>query len=243
VNDKQQERTEITDYLDVLRGDGVAVVPVVVGGQAVNAWAMYYSERLGAKIDGFRPFTSKDLDVAGNREMLEYIQRVTRGSIFYSEPRSPVIGYVEASFGSRMRRIEVLRHVRGLGSDEIADYLRLRIGDTEVCVLAPPMVLKAKLCNVCTLEQELRNDVNHLRIMILCVREFILDLLARVIDGDGSQRDLVDLLEEIREITTSREASGAEALWKLDFSQVWPRQELVDSRLQKVARFLQHRLP
>jgi len=243
VNWEKQECTGIADYLDVLRADGLSVVPVVVGGQAVNAWAMYYSERLGDKIDRFRPFTSKDLDVAGDRELLEHIKRVTLGRVFYSEPRSPVIGYVEASLGDGTRRIEVLRHVRGLAFDEMADSLLLRIGDVEVSVLAPPKLLKAKICNVCTLDQEDRNDLNHLRIMIHCLREFIRDIMAGVVAGHGTQRDLVDLLEEIREITNSREAAGAESKWDLDFSLVWPRQEMVDSGLQKVARFLQHRLP
>jgi hypothetical protein len=237
-----RQPTGLGDYSDVLGVEAGLPVPVVVGGQAANAWAIYYSKRTGRKLARYRPFTSKDLDLAGNRNLLEHIKRITNGAVFYSEPRSPVVGYVEASLGNGLRKIEVLRDVKGLGRDELADAIQVTVGNLVVHLLAPIKVLKAKICNVVTLDQTERNDVNHVRIMILCVREFILDLLASATDGQISQRDVVDILEELREIVLSPAAEKAENIWSLDFSMVWPIKELAGAGMQKIDRFVQYRI-
>ena len=85
--------------------------------------------------------------------------------------------------------------------------------------------------------------MNHVRIMIACVREFILDLLASVAANNATQRDLVDLLEELRETLTDSTARKAAKMWDLDFSTVWPVDDLANSGMQKIQRFLQYRLP
>ncbi|MEI6820052.1 MAG: hypothetical protein WCL19_10685 [Verrucomicrobiota bacterium] len=242
MNEATGQPTEISDYSDVLRVKAGLPVPVVVGGQAANAWAIYYSKRIGRPLARYRPFTSKDLDITGNRNLLEHIQRITNGAVFYSEPRSPVIGYVEASLRDGLRKIEVMRDVKGLGRDELADSIPVTVGNLVVHLLAPIKVLKAKICNVVTLDQRDRNDVNHVQIMILCVREFILDLLASAAAGRVSQRDVVDLLEELREILLRPVAAKAEKMWNLDFDQVWPIEELTGSKMQKIERFVEYRI-
>ena len=160
-----QKPTELADYSDVFGVEAGLPIPVIVGGQAANAWAIYYSKRIGRKLARYRPFTSKDLDITGNRELLEHIKRITKGTVFYSEPRSPVIGYVEASLGDGLRKIEVLRDVRGLARNELSDAIQVTVGKLVVHLLAPIKVLKAKLCNVVTLDQSDRNDVNHAHII------------------------------------------------------------------------------
>ena len=167
---------------DTTIGDCAAIVginttqgkPVIVGGQAANVWANFYFSRIGARLSRFRPFTSKDLDLAGDRSLLEQIRDVTGGSIHYSGPRTPVIGYVETLIGETSRKIEVLRDVKGLQRWELADA--------------------------------------------------------------------VNLLEELREIVRSPEATKAATIWGLDFTSVWPINNLVEFRMQKIQRFVQHRL-
>jgi hypothetical protein len=137
---------------------------------------------LARKLDGrswkrLRPACSQFVKLL--RECLEHIKKITQGTVSYSEPRSPVVGVVEAPLGRGSRKIEVLRDVKGLGPQELEDVVQILIGNTIVNVLAPTKVLKAKICNAVTLDQFGRDDVKHVRIMILCVREFILDLLPR----------------------------------------------------------------
>ena len=234
--------TTISDYAAVVGIDSVQGVPVIVGGQAANAWALFYFSRIGKQLARLRPFTSKDLDLAGDRSLLERIRHVTGGDIFYSGPRTPVIGYVETLIRDVPRKIEVLRDVNGLSRPELADAVDLIVDGLRVRVLAPVKVLKAKICNAVTLDQADRNDVNHLLIMIECVREFIRDILVEIIEGRATQRDAVNLLEELREIVSSPTAAKAARMWGLDFSSVWPLYDMSQCGMQKILRFVEHRL-
>jgi hypothetical protein len=49
-------------------------------------------------------------------------------------------------------------------------------------------------------------------------------------------------MEELREIVLNPVADQAETMWHLDLSKVWPVQELEGSGLQKIERFVQHRI-
>lgn len=239
---RKERGREIHDYFDVVAPVDGSEAPVVVGGQAANAWATYYSERVGDELRRFRPFTSKDIDLAGDRELLRRIEKATGGKLTYSEPRSPVLGMVEAGTGDDARKVEVLHHVKGLNRDDLDDAIAVSVGGSVVRLLSPPKVLKAKLCNAITLDQSDRNDVKHVRIMVLCVREFMLDVLESVAAGHASQRDFVDLMEEVREIVLSPDAVKAERIWTLDLASIWPRESLARCGLQKVLRFVEHRL-
>jgi hypothetical protein len=42
-----QKPTELADYSDVFGVEVGLPIPVIVGGQAANAWAIYYSKRIG----------------------------------------------------------------------------------------------------------------------------------------------------------------------------------------------------
>jgi hypothetical protein len=60
--------------------------------------------------------------------------------------------------------------------------------------------------------------------------------------GKLPQRNLVNLLGRIREITTDAKAKKAQALWNFEFQQVWPIHQLKSCGLTKVAHFLTHQL-
>jgi len=242
VSEPPPRNSRISDYVKVVGINSLGRMPLVVGGQAANAWAITYASKLGSKLAKYRPFTSKDLDLAGDRQLLEDICRITKGTLHYSEPRSPVVGCVETWVGNDTRRIEVLRNVRGLSQKDLSDSVELTIDQTRVRVLAPIKLLKAKICNAVTLDQKERNDLNHVRIMIECVREFVRDILLGVASGHIAQRQLVNLLEELRDVVTSPLSKKACEMWGFDFGKVWPRGDLESCRLQKIERFVQHRL-
>ena len=153
-----------------------------------------------------------------------------------------MIGYVETLIRDEPRKIEVLRDVKGLSRAELADAVDLIVDGLRIRVLAPVKVLKAKICNTVTLDQNDRNDVNHVRIMIECVREFLRDILVEIIEGHATQRDAVHLLEELREIVSSPMAFKAAGMWDFNFDFVWPLNDLTQCGMQKILRFVEHRL-
>ena len=242
MSKSKPEGSQIGDYALIVSVSTDEGLPVVVGGQAANTWALLYAPRIGNRLAPFRPFTSKDLDLAGDRRLLKEIHRIMGGEIRYSEPRTPVIGHVETSIGEVVRKIEVLRDVKGLNQVDLVDTVNVIVDGLRVRVLAPIKVLKAKICNTVTLNQEDRNDVNHVRIMIECVREFIRDILVEAGEGRITQRDAVNLLEELRDTVSSPLADKAAAMWGLSFNLVWPMKDLRSCGMQKIERFVAHRL-
>jgi hypothetical protein len=80
---------------------------------------------------------------------------------------------------------------------------------------------------------------------------FPLDAEVRMIDfcetvnyrtGALSERAVVNLLEEIREIVTAPNAEKATRVWGFDFTAVWPMPNLRGAGEGKIARWLEHRL-
>lgn len=236
------QATEIGDFAEVLTPEQGEDPPVVVGGHAVNFWALYSMHRGVTELGSFLPFTSKDLDLIGTMHLLDSLHQRFKGKKYLSEPRSPVIGRLEFPYGGETRIVEVLHNVRGLSPKELDRHLDLDAGGVVARVLFPHLVLKSKIGNCVGIDQKDRNDVKHVAMMIPCVRQFLRDILDLVTDGAVTQRELVNLLEEIKQNIESQDAKKAATLWGFDFSQVWPMDALTDSRLEKIRRFVQNRL-
>ena len=90
-------QTEIRDFRKVLEIAFANGKSIIVGGHAVNFWALLYLERIERELRQFRPFTSKDLDLYGDPELLEELRKNLGGLKKLSPPRSPVIGRVPGS--------------------------------------------------------------------------------------------------------------------------------------------------
>ncbi len=120
---------------------------LLVGGQAVNLWAMFYEKQTAE----LAPFVSRDVDVLGDRATLEALGKIagTKPQFFPLKPPSNEVGVVIAkdSQGQPML-IEVLRYVHGVTNEELRDpsYM-LAIGETQVRLPSPITLLQAKIAN------------------------------------------------------------------------------------------------
>jgi hypothetical protein len=87
---------------------------LLVGGQAVNLWAVYYETRTVA----LAPFVSRDVDVLGDRETLEALGKLagTKPQFFPVKPPTNEIGVVIAKdhnglpqiLGNRVQNWEIV---------------------------------------------------------------------------------------------------------------------------------------
>jgi hypothetical protein len=237
------EETTAHDFREVIETVICGRSPIIVGGHAVNIWAIRYEQRIGAEISQFQPFTSKDLDVYGTCELLDALHARLGGTKRLSEPRSPVVGKIEVELAGRHRSIDVLHSVRGLNAKDLEVVVPVKLDGFIALVPAPIKLLKAKIGNVATLEQTNRNDVKHLKMILLCQREFIVDFLDAAEAGDMTPRAVVNLLTETRTITGSSEAQKVARRWEIDYNSVWPWRRLEESPLDKVQNFLAHHCP
>jgi hypothetical protein len=234
--------TEIADFADVLLPQEDFGTPVVVGGHAVNLWASYFLSSGTTTLAEFLPFTSKDLDFVGSVDQLEALHRRFSGTKKMGQPRSPVVGRLELPFRDGVRIVELLHIVKGLSFEELKRHIDITVGGMSARVLLPQLVLKAKIENSATIDQDGRNDVKHVSMMIHCNRAFIGQLLSFAQKEQVTQRQVVNVLEEVRTIVLSPMAVRATSLWGFDFTAVWPVDELASCGMEKIEKFTRMRL-
>jgi hypothetical protein len=236
--------TEVAEFRELLSTSIDGNLPLVVGGHAVSLWALIYRDRLGPKLDGFFPLLSKDLDLLGDARMLEELQRTRGGKALWAGARSPLIGQLKIEVDGKILKVEVLREVLGVTKKQLQEGSQIiTINGMEARIPSPVVQLQAKIANVARIDQSDRHDLRHLRIMMLVVREFLIDILRAVESGVFESRAAIDELEGARAALTSKETARCVAISSLDFSAVWPHELLRASENERIRQFVARRLP
>jgi hypothetical protein len=235
-------QTSFPDVADVVSVRTNGELPIIVGGHAVNIWALTYASRLGARLNPYAPFTSKDLDLWGPKEILDSLAQKYGVKITLSPPRSPGIGYVLIPKGDLQLKVELLLSVNGLRRAELENTFDLVIQGTEVRVLDAISCLKAKVANAADIDQTNRQDVKHVQIMKICAHEFAKDLIALGDQKRVSERLVVNRLEDLRETIGSPKAVAATTKWNITFDEVLPVEAIRSSAMEKVQNFVRFRL-
>jgi hypothetical protein len=235
-------QTSFPDVADVVSVRTKGELPVIVGGHAVNIWALAYASRSGSRLNPYAPFTSKDLDLWGPREILDSLAQKYGVKITLSPPRSPGLGYVMIPKGDLQLKVELLTSVNGLRRAELENTFDLVIQGTEVRVLDAISCLKAKIANAADIDQTNRQDVKHVQIMKICAHEFAKDLIALGDQKRVSERLVVNRLEDLRKIISSPKAVTMTNKWKITFDEVLPVQAIRSSNMKKIQNFVRFRL-
>lgn len=239
---EERPATAFSDVTDVVSVKTDDQLPMVVGGHAVNIWALTYFSRLGLQLQPYAPFTTKDLDLWGPRKILDSLAQKYNVEITLSPPRSPGIGYVVIPKGALQLKVELLTGVNGIRRIEEQNGVQLNILGTKVRVLDAISCLKAKIANAADIDQTSRQDVKHVKIMKLCAREFAIDMLAQGNQGQISERLAVNYLEDLLETTTSPKAETVTGKWDIPFDDVMPLEAIRQSTMDKVQNFIRFRL-
>ncbi len=157
------------DYADLFGED-----LVLVGGQAVNFWAELFLPYEPA-LQQYLPFTSRDADFYRKGRRF----RIPQGWKEVEQPSKGRMRLVShALVGPAQQEAEIIRSVNGLSKDEIEmGILPVNYAGSDILILNPVLLFKAKATNVRSLDQKARQDVKHLKILIIVVRRFIQSLL------------------------------------------------------------------
>ena len=239
---EERPATAFSDVADVVSVKTDNELPMVVGGHAVNIWALAYSSRLGLQLQPYAPFTTKDLDLWGPKKILDSLAQKYNVEITLSPPRSPGVGYVVIPKGSLQLKVELLTGVNGIRRIEEQNGVQLSILGTRVRVLDAISCLKAKIANAAGIDQSNRQDVKHVKIMKLCAREFAIDMIAEGNQGGISERLAVNYLEDLRETISSPKAEFVTRKWDIGFDDVMPHEAIRQSTMEKVRNFARFRL-
>lgn len=227
----------IEDFLPLLPKD---VAALLVGGQAVNFWARYYSDWCA----DYYPFVSKDADVIGDLALLEKIAAICRiRPTIYPTRTSNVVGIItkENTQGEPLI-IEVLRGIYGINLAELdKGQYEFELDGTPIRLPNPIAMLKAKIANAADLPQTNRQDERHVRIMAAIMPGYLADLRKAVLGGHLTERDMIKLLERLLEAITSERA--VRVLTKLKIAPQALFDGLEHPDMPKLQAFLTIRLP
>ena len=215
----------------------------LVGGQAVNLWALYYRERT---IE-LAPFVSRDADVLGDRDTLTALGKLTgtKPQFFPLRPPSNEVGVVIAKDANGLPLlVEVLRYVHGVSDKELRDPVyTLAIGDgpVQVQVPGPIALLQAKIANVAGLQQTGRQDARHVLILARLLPSYLEDLQKAATEGRMEERKLIDFLERLVAVVKSDQ--GRKVFAQLQIVPHGLFAGLKTEKLPKLKAFLEKRLP
>lgn len=235
------EPTRPEDFIEVFGKRGV----LVVGGHAVNLWASYYAPRGDVELRRFAPFLSKDGDIFLRDKEVALAVAAAAGWKFRNNPeaRSPVLGHIYLVKDGRELTVDVLRSVRGLTEADLNSTEEIRLVDGRTYrVPAPEVMLKAKLANLATINQENRPDLRHVRIMAVCCRHYLSDVYAAVLAQDISERDATDRFMDTLRIVQTPQAHEMGQKFDLRLNEAIPaRASLKElARLPRLLAFYDH---
>jgi hypothetical protein len=214
---------------------------LLVGGQAVNVWALYYESHTA----GLAPFVSRDVDVLGDRATLEALGQLagTKPQFFPVKPPTNEIGVVIAKDQQGLPLlIEVLRSVHGVSNEELREPVyTVALGETHVQVPSPIALLQAKIANVADIAQTGRQDARHVVILTHVLSAYLEDLQKAALEGRLEERKLIEFLERLLDVVSAAKARKVLGQLQLDARGIFDG--LGDDKLKKLPAFLTKRLP
>ncbi|PWU19561.1 MAG: hypothetical protein C5B50_06250 [Verrucomicrobia bacterium] len=218
---------------------------LLIGGQAVYKWAnRYAAEEPG--MEQWRPFTSKDIDFQGGRNEVIRLAKALGVRAHFPDKRlmTALVGVVPFNIGGEPTTAEFLWSMPGvkralaekLAVEHEAYGLRLR-------VLDPVSLLASKLYLALRVKQDERRDVEHMRIMVLCVRAFLRETLRGVETGDLPARGWLGAIERVLKLAEASRGLKAARDLEVDWIQALPLIEIAASTHRAAIQLREKRLP
>ncbi|MEJ0091797.1 MAG: hypothetical protein WDM80_18860 [Limisphaerales bacterium] len=218
---------------------------VLIGGQAVNYWAETYLAQ-EPELAKWCPFTSEDIDFHGDQADVSRIaKKLGLPARFpHKIEMTALAGIIPFKIGGLQANIEIVRLIPGLARNKIDAWsISAKRGGQEIRVLDPISLLCGKANLALTIDQKQRRDVDHLHILLLCVRAFLHETLHGVTAGELPGRGWLGAVERVLKLAES--ATGKKAARKLGM--IWrdalPERQIAFSKHPLVVQFLKKRLP
>lgn len=217
---------------------------LLIGGQAVNYWAERYLVD-EPELNAWLPFTSEDIDFQGQRTDVEWISRQPGLKAVYPHrvEMTALAGCVPFRMGEARSNIEVVRSLPGLTVHEIeATAFDAEFEGQRIRVLDPVSLLWCKPTLTTKVPQRGRQDENHVRIMVVCVRAFLRETLRAVAQGELPIRGWLGAVERVLRLAEQRVGRQLSGRHGVNWRAVLPWEEIALSQEPPVVRLQTHRL-
>jgi hypothetical protein len=217
----------------------------IVGGQAVNIWAITYLDNSG---NSHTNLGSHDMDVVARMKVAEIIAALPK----WKNEKPPMWSFdrrllrlTSRADDGRLLIVEVLSKVNGLDNEDLEAVAEVEQDGVKYRALDPVAMLKAKVANVRELDQAgppPRQDRAHLHIIAQCVAPFLRDAHQQSAGNPALHGDFAKTISR-----TFRTLSDRNLFKTLLAEGINPRAlipaELKDSPIEKVRTAFEHQIP
>jgi hypothetical protein len=217
---------------------------ILIGGQAVNYWAENFLDE-EPDLSKWKPFTSEDIDFNGNREDVRTMAAQLGLKPTYPHPveMTALAGLIPFKIGDLKSNIEVVRSVPGVKAEVLervaldADWRNYKIR-----VIDPISLLVCKTCLCLKISQKDRRDVDHLKIMLLCVRAYLRQALRKLESGELPVRGWLAAVERILKLVESKSGAQVSRKHGVNWFEALPLPEIEKSKAAELEQFRNKRL-
>ena len=235
----------LEQFNEVLRARNSSGQPyIVIGGQAVNYWATRYLTQ-EPSLSSWQPFTSKDIDFCGSRDdVLRMAAHLKRPARFpHKKMMTAFAGGVSWQIGENLSSVEFIRQVPGATKEAIEKRAVMHdyFGES-IRIIDPVSLLICKLNLALSVDQTHRRDTEHVRILLLCTRGFLREILQRVETGELPGRGWLGAVERVLQLAESTTGKKSSARLNVDWQQVLPMAEIASCEKLTIIRFRTQRL-
>ena len=216
---------------------------ILIGGQAVNYWAEHYLAG-EPELRKLQPFTSEDIDFKGSREDVQRIAHQLALSPSYppNVAMTALSGAISFQIGDLKSTIEVVRRIPGISDSMETPAIQAEWEGKNIRVLDPVSLLACKLELAATVSQQKRRDVEHLKILLPCVRSFLGELLRQVELDQLPARDWLKVANQVFKLTTSARARKIASKHQINWADILPLTVIARSQHEKIRRFQEQQL-
>lgn len=212
---------------------------VLIGGQAVNYWAERYLPT-EPELRQLLPFTSEDIDFHGRREDVQRIadQLNQKPAYPHRVVLTALAGAVPFSVGNVKSSVEIVRRVPGVSIAAIETLaIEAEWSGQRIRVLEPISLLAGKMELAFTLSQTERRDLEHVRILVPCVRGFLREFLSGVEAGELPAKGWLGAVNRLMKLAGSSRGRKVAKRLALDWRTAIPLPALARSTQPKIVAF------
>lgn len=179
--------------------DSITDGTILVGGQAVNLWAVIFDIRTAS------PFLTRDIDLVGGQSDAELANRQIKlpHKLYLASQDDASINsaVIEVMFpgDEKTRPIDYLMTLYGLDRDKIeASAIEVEFNSIKIRVIHPILLMHSKICNLSLQGKQNAEALEQTLLTIQIVREFFKDALE---GNDVSVRQMLKLFKYIINIS------------------------------------------
>lgn len=156
---------------------------------------------------------------------------------------SALAGAIPFQIGKLPSNIEVVRLIPGVSISSVdALAIGAELGRQQIRVLDPVSLVSCKVNLALTVSQEGRQDIGHLKILVLCLRGFLRDVLREVERSNVPAKGWLGAVNKLMKLATSTRGRKVAGKYEIRWSEILPLADIARCKNEKIVSFREKQL-